>query len=563
MNKTEAMKLKKRESTVIFLLILVNIVLFYFLMGKVYLRIDCTQGKKYFISQPTVDLLKKIDNKLVINYYYEKRCKEAQGISQVIQYVDDMLQEYEAKGNGMVDYRREELSFENQNHLEKIAEIEKLGVKKVALSQSEGTESKSTLGFSGIVLTYKGKTSSIGVIFSDAKFEYMLDVEISKLLGLNNGRVGILVSSHEKTLDKDFRYLYQYVTNEYSDAEVIYSPGAIPEDISTLLLVGGETFSEFDMYKLDQFMMNGGKMLMLANGVKLNFQNPYGPPASVTENQVINMLAAYGITINHDLVGDNESYNPVMQRGSIFAERMRYPMWVKVIAENINRKNPIVDEFNEVNMFWPSSITISDELKDKVQPLLKTTNKSWSMAEDFKIDVDSYKYPVQEGKSQYLLACAYEGALKSFFKDRDAPTPPEGTELKGGKISEGNGKLVVIANEDFISNDFLNREDEIYLILNSLDWLTKDGSLIKIRNKGKFSRPLNKVNNLSMLNLYKNLIITFTTVIIPLGFIAAAIGVFTSRRRFRKVLEEQFAEYSEQPQAEETEKVEEEQNGEE
>lgn len=555
MNKTETMKMKKRESTIIFLLILVNIVLFYFLMGKVYLRIDCTQGKKYSISQPTVDLLKKVDNKLVINYYYEKRCKEAQGIAQVIQYVDDMLQEYEAKGNGMVDYRCEELSFDNQNHLEKIAEIEKLGVKKVALSQSEGTESKSTLGFSGIVLNYKGKTSSIGVIFSDAKFEYMLDVEISKLLGLNNGRIGILVSSNDKTLDKDFRYLYQYVTNEYSDAEVIYSPSAIPDDISTILLVGGETFSEFDMYKLDQFMMAGGKMLALTNGVKLNFQNPYGPPASATENQVIDMLASYGITVNHDLVGDNLSYNPVMQRGSIFAERMRYPMWVKVVSENINRKNPIVDEFNEVNLFWPSSITVSDELKDKVQPLLKTTNQSWSMSENFKIDIDSYKYPVQDGKSQYLLACAYEGALKSFFKDKEAPIPPEGTEMKGGKISEGTGKLVVIANEDFISNDFLNREDEIYLILNSLDWLTKDGSLIKIRNKGKFSRPLNKVNNLSMLNLYKNLIITFTTVVIPLGFVAAGIGVFASRRRFRKILEEQFtADDSEQsePKTEET-----------
>ena len=55
-----------------------------------------------------------------------------------------------------------------------------------------------------------------------------------------------------------------------------------------------------------------------------------------------------------------------------------------------------------------------------------------------------------------------------------------------------------------------------------------------------------------MLNLYKNLIITFTTVVIPLGFVAAAIGVFTSRRRFRKVLEEQFDEDSEQPTAEET-----------
>ena len=52
-------------------------------------------------------------------------------------------------------------------------------------------------------------------------------------------------------------------------------------------------------------------------------------------------------------------------------------------------------------------------------------------------------------------------ALKSFFKDRDAPTPPEGTELKGGKISEGSGKLVVIANEDFISNDRCYAADRI------------------------------------------------------------------------------------------------------
>ena len=61
----------------------------------------------------------------------------------------------------------------------------------------------------------------------NSESEYMLDVEISKLLGLNNGRVGILVSSHEKTLDKDFRYLYQYVTNEYSDVPLKRPPESL------------------------------------------------------------------------------------------------------------------------------------------------------------------------------------------------------------------------------------------------------------------------------------------------------------------------------------------------
>lgn len=542
MNKMESTKVKKNQSWVIFLLVVVNVVLFYFLMGKLYFRVDLTEGKKYSVSKPTVELLKKLDNKLVINYYYEKRCKEVPGISQVIQYVDDMLQEYEAHGKGMVDYRKEELSFDNQNHKEKIAEIEKLGVRTVALSQNEATESKSTLGFSGIVFNYKGKNSSIGVIFNDARFEYMVDVEITKLLGNSKERVGLLLSSGNRTLEKDFRYLYQYVTNEYPDAEVIYSLNELSEEISTVLLVGGENLSDYEVYQLDQFMMNGGKLFWLVNGVKLNFENPYGPPATPSSNKVIDMVASYGITVNKDLVGDNLSYNPVAQRGNLFIERMRYPLWIKVVSENINKKSLIVDDFDVVNLFWASSIQVADSLKEKVEPLLKTTKQAWSMADNFKIDVDTYKYPLQEGAQQYLLGCTYAGPLVSYFKEKEIPEPPEGVEERKGKLSEGSGKLIVIANEDFLSNDFLNRDDELLIALNGLDWLTKDGSLIKIRNKGKFTKPLNKVNNLSLFEMYKNLIITFTTILIPVFFLFLAFSINNARKKKYLMIENDFAE---------------------
>ena len=183
MKKLEGIQLKKAQNTIIFVLVLLNGFLFYGLMSKLYIRLDFTEGKKYSISKPTVNLIRSLDNKLVINYYYEKRTKEVPGLAQVIQFIDDMLQEYDANSKGMIDYKLNELSFENPNDREKIDEIEKMGIQTVALSQSDGAQAKNTLGFSGIILDYKGKSVTMPTVFSDARFEYNLDVEITKLDG--------------------------------------------------------------------------------------------------------------------------------------------------------------------------------------------------------------------------------------------------------------------------------------------------------------------------------------------------------------------------------------------
>ncbi|OHD82412.1 MAG: hypothetical protein A2355_01115 [Spirochaetes bacterium RIFOXYB1_FULL_32_8] len=79
------------------------------------------------------------------------------------------------------------------------------------------------------------------------------------------------------------------------------------------------------------------------------------------------------------------------------------------------------------------------------------------------------------------------------------------------------------------------------LALNAIDWLTKDGSLISIRNKGKFSRPLNKVLNKTMFNAYKNIIIGFTTYGIPVLFIIIGIFVSVIRRKKYKLIENRFS----------------------
>ncbi|HBD94011.1 MAG: hypothetical protein A2015_04035 [Spirochaetes bacterium GWF1_31_7] len=543
MKKIEGIKLKKLQTMIIFVLVLINGFVFYTLMNKVYLRLDFTDGKKYSISKPTIDLIQKLENKLIINYYYEKRTQGVPGIAQVIQYIDDTLQEYENNSKGMIEYKLNELSFENPNDRQKIDEIEKLGIKTVSLSQNDGAEAKNTLGFSGLVIDYKGKATTMGTLFTDAKFEYDLDIELSQLMGSeNNEKIGILVSSNTRTLEKDYRHLYQFVTAEYKDAEIISDAAQIPQDVTTLIIVGGEALTEYQTYKIDQFVMSGGNILAVLNGVVLNFNSQYGgPQAYPSQNPMIRLLADYGITVNADLVGDNLSFNPVAQRGQLFVEKLRYPLWVKIATENLNKESVIVEDFSTINLFWPSSITIADRAKENTKILFTTTKEAWSMKSDYKVDLDSYKYPTQEGKEQFVLGVSYDGAVSSSFADKPVPKNEGDASKETPFISNGKSKIVVIANEDFLSADFVNREDELLLALNAIDWLTKDGSLISIRNKGKFSRPLNKVLNKTMFNAYKNIIIGFTTYGIPVLFIIIGIFVSVIRRKKYKLIENRFS----------------------
>ena len=156
---------------------------------------------------------------------------------------------------------------------------------------------------------------------------------------------------------------------------------------------------------------------------------------------------------------------------------------------------------NTLALLWCSSLTISDEAAEKVSPLFTTTADSWAQDQNYQLDIDSYKYPVQEGGNKYTLAATYDGAIKSYFAGKDVPKneADEKEQFTGTQLADGNAKFVVIPCEQMLHANFAGN-DELLFFMNSIDWLSKDGSLIEIRNKGKFSQPLDKVKNIKEYN---------------------------------------------------------------
>jgi ABC-type uncharacterized transport system involved in gliding motility auxiliary subunit len=538
MKNIKDLTITKLSSWIIFVLILLNIVAFIFVANKFYFRIDMTDGQKYSLSKPTTNIIKNLKNSLIIEYYYNDKSKEMKDMAQTIQYVSDMLKEYENNSSGKINILIKELSYEKNKA--QIAEIQQAGIQEFALNEQGDTEAKTLVGFSGIIIKYQDQQRVIPSIYNDNGFEYTLDLEIQKIIGEGGGKLAIITGGQGQ-VDKDYAYVKQVTEKEFSEVVVLYPGMDIPEDVKTLIIIGGQSFGDYDQFQIDQFFMRGGSAFIALNGINVIFQQ-YDIYAEPANNKLNELLASYGIKVNKNLIGDNDSYNALPQRGPDgILRKNRYPIWPKIKSANINKKHSAIAETDSLNLFWPSSIDIDPKLKGSAEVLAKTTSSSWEETNDYKLDIQTYQYPVQEGKKEFNIAYAINGNLDSYFKGKEAPKNAKGDVYKGEKLDSGKAKIIIIGNEYFIQNNFAGNEELLFL-MNSVDWMSKDSSLVEIRNKGKFFKPLDKALNQKEYENSKNFIIIFTTYIIPLLLIITGFVVFFVRKSVNKKVINQFSE---------------------
>ncbi len=540
--KNDKIKSFKKETLIISTLFIVILLIIIFVVSKFfYFRFDLTEGKKFSISKPTVELVKKINNKLIIKYYYNDNCREHVGMSKVVQYINDLLKEYKNYSRGYVEVISEELS--TQKDREKLDELETKGLKYKSLSEASAGEARLSQGMSGIIISYEGKESIIPQIFNDVGFEYILDKEIKKLIGDSAANIGLILAYGNKSFENEYSYLKQILESEFSKTTIINSGENIPSGINVIMIVGAEQLTDYDIFKIDQFLMNGGKAFIASSGINIIY-NQYSQIALPKDGKLFDLLKHYGISLNKNLIGDNESYRAVPKS---ILEESRYPIWPIIREENINKTNPIVKSFKNLTFFWVSSLDIDEKIKNNTEILLKTTNKAWEKKDRMELGLDNYKYPIEQGDKQFNLACAFKGTLESYFKGKEIPkNENENIKYELTRKESGNTQFVVISNDMFFENSILESRlvtnSELILLINTFDWLSEDLSLIQIRDKGKFSNELDKVKtgNTKLFDSWKNWIIGISTYLMPLLIIIVAAVINLLRYRRRKNLTEEY-----------------------
>jgi gliding motility-associated transport system permease protein/gliding motility-associatede transport system auxiliary component len=321
------------------------------------------------------------------------------------------------------------------------------------------------------------------------------------------------------------RFITKQLSETHATKDLDLKDGRVPGDIDVLIVFGPKNLDEKQKFAIDQYLMRGGRVLVLGGKYELDPNAQEGVEVKKVNMGIEDMLASWGVTVQDSMVLDaqNESF-PIPVVRDLGGIRVRdiqllpYPFFVDVRPDGMDKDNPVVSGLPAVTLQWVSPLTVTtpekkegdDAIKRDAYTLMRSSDKSWTQS-DINVQPNFEKYgktgfaPGADQKAQ-VLAVVLKGNFESFFKDKPNPLWGVDEKQQGGdrtgrtlKRSPDDARLVVVGSSSF-ANDFvlqISRQtgsdrftNNIHFLQNLVDWAVEDTDLLTIRSRGTFARTL-------------------------------------------------------------------------
>ena len=444
-----------------------------FFSYQIFHRWDLTQNKDYSISKVSKRAVSELDDVVNIKVYFSKNLP-----SQYItlhQEVEDILDEY-------VNYSNNKIRVEFIDPAEDDDLAQKLmmmGIPELQFNVFEKDKMEIVRGYLGMAIQYGDKNEIIPVVQDTWNLEYQVTLAIKKVISEEMAVIGFVTSNGTANLENEIGAAYKLLQELYQVRQVDLSTvEQVPSDISALIIVGPkEQFEEEQLKAIDAFVMQGGSLLILADGVKVE----EGMMANVNNVGLAGLLENYGIKLNHNLVLDVSNSVASFTQG-FFTFSTNYPFWPKIAKDGFDQENVAVAKLESLVLPWASSLEIlTDKINEnnKVSYLVRTTDKAWSQDNNFNLNPQQTFAP-SNGQRQLTLAVSVFGEFNSAFDDSKT----------------GTSRLIVVGDSDFVKDSFArNNSNNLIFFQNLVDSLSLDEDLINIRSKGITDRPIKELSD--------------------------------------------------------------------
>jgi len=530
-------------------------------------RIDLTSDHRYSISEPTKRLLKKTVEPVAVKIYLDGELNS--GFQRLRKSTLDMLEEMSVYAGN--DFN---ISFENPSKAETNTEREKnyssleaMGMTPAAVYErdKEG-RSIQKIVFPWLKLTYGNKSVNVNLLknikgnsgeenlnISIENLEFEIADAIRRLTNKQISKIAFIEGHGElneaqtfdisKTLSRYFQIdrgkleTDATILNEYK--AIIIAKPTIP-------------FSESDKYIIDQYLMNGGKILWLLDGVKLAAENLSASgtsPVIPLDLNLNDLLFKYGVRIQPVLLQDVQCATVPVNIAPPGAPAQFEPApWFFAPLLLTSNLHPITKNLTEVRSEFCSAIEAVGENPDtKASLLLATSDNTHVFSTPSTIDLS--EMPDSKNKAYFNMSflpvsILVEGRFDSNFTNR---IPPKEIKNSFPFLAKSiSTKQIFVADGDIIRNEtngtasdsttlplgydrFMQQQfGNSDFIRNSVLYLTEDENWIDLRMRTVKLRLLNKqlVNE-------KLLTLKIATVFIPLIFLAV-FGILFQHLRKKK-----------------------------
>jgi gliding-associated putative ABC transporter substrate-binding component GldG len=462
------MKSSKVQITV--LLVIAIIIVVNLLADQFYFRLDFTEDKQYTLSKATKDILKEIQEPVTVKAFFSKDLPP-QLIKNKKDF-QDMLVEYGRISNHNLVFEFINPNADEQTEMEAMQQ----GVQPLMINVREKDQMKQQKVYMGAVLSLGNANEVIPVIEPGAAMEYALSTSIKKLSVMDKPSVGLLQGHGEPGINEmiqvatELSILYSFEPLNVTDSTII------PARIKTIAIVRPtDSIPGFVFQQLDYFLARGGRLFIAMNRVAGDLQSGYG---SSLPTGLEGWLLGKGLMVNDSYVIDASCVNATMQQqvgNAIHISQVMVP-YIPII--NNFADHPITDGLEAVVMQFTSPLNFTGDTNLTYTPLVMTSERS-----------------AIQPAPQYFN-------FQKQWTERDFPMQNLviGAALEGSFAGGIPSKLVVIADGDFPVNGARGQqqqlqEDNVSLMVNSIDWLSDDTGLISLRTKGVSSRPIKELED--------------------------------------------------------------------
>jgi len=497
------------------------------------MRFDLTKEKRYTLSDATKNLLDQLNDVIYLKIYLEGEGFPA-GFKRLQNATKEMLDEFRSYAGNKIEYEFidpfDGVDPSSRNDVYK--QLIRKGLQPTNLKVKNDEVYSEKIIFPGVIASYKGREAGTTLLQNQIYFssqevlsnsvslmEYTLASIMKKVVFNQKPKIGFIRGQGE--LNNPETNEIKRALDESYEVDSIDLPNTlvIPKYYAGIIIAKPtKKFEEKDKFKIDQYIMNGGKVLWLIEPLKADMRYMGKNQlfdADYNKTNLEDQLFKYGVRLNNDLIQDLQCIPiPIMVGHTGNSPQTQMYPWYYFPMIFSSDNHPIVKNLDAIMFQFVSSIDTVGARGIKKTVLLTSSQYSKALMFPVRVHLSMLKHKPDPGRFKQPnlpVAVLLEGQFTSVFKNRLAPQTIQTIDsLKevSFKIQSEPTKMIVISDGDVIMNEYSSKGtiyplgyyrytnqtfDNKNFIVNAMEYLCDKSNLIQTRTKEVKLRLLDKV----------------------------------------------------------------------
>ncbi len=492
-------------------LILVNVVVYFS-----FFRIDLTEDQRYSVAEPSKKILGNLESKVYVSVFlhgnFPARFKNLENA------IEEKLEAMKVYGGANLQYKFVDptATKDSKERNKLYQEIVSKGIQPTTLHANEDGNKVEKLIFPGAIVSYNSKLTAINFLNGNRmggadvrinqaieKLEFEFTSAIRRVTQEEKKKIAFL-DGHGELSDLELNDIMTTLSENYLVGRMNVATVPEIEDIDAIVIAKPQRkYTEADKYKIDQFVMNGGKLLVFADALESR-KDSNGMVALPYETNLTDLFFRYGFRLNKNMIQDLYAA-PVPVNTS--SEYKLMPWSFFPLLTNFS-KHPIVSNMDALIVRNLGTVDTIKAPGIKKIPLVFTSQYTRVKgqpvaysADELRIDLNRENYTAGSLPVSFLL----EGNFLSLFANRPAP---ENAGVRNRKNESVDTQILVVSDGDFVANEVDPKSGkpfqlgldkysrQVYanadFIRNAVDYMLDENGIVSLRSKKVELRPLDK-----------------------------------------------------------------------